>query len=618
MTEAEAKEPFRRPVLPPDPTAGTRAALVLGGVVGGVLAVASDYPALAGVLIAAAGARWYFLGRLRARAVGIHEVLAAIDRTMCGHVDEARWLLDQAEPALRRSVFEQTLLLVRAEIAFEQGELEEAASLAEHACSLGKRSSPPTRAEALGLRALALAALGKTADARATAGPDTKGHARARARLAEAVSLARTSDIEGLAAFLRASRRGLTRGLRARERTVLRALVRLVTASQGGAYRKPAGRTDIASNEASWAKTIVPEAADFVREQVLPRTFEARKTWTVPAAPLPRRPTSSIVDRLSGSAFVLALLGVALVYTPVLEWFESHESIVASARGTFGMFALGFALVLALGSRVHRKLRSRRAARDQGELETAKELYFEGDVEGARALYARIAERGLPLEAATAHLGLASLASSDGSFVDGERHARAGLAEVHTELSSYFVARAYLHPSLHTELAVALAGQRREDEAKAQLRTLVEAFPTFPRLTASVFVTDLIAAIARHAFTEAAELARARTHGLALAWDTELLCDLVRVHENDPLPEGERARVVDDLGENPQVLTMLERVAPQLVPEELVRRTRVGGLAEALVPDVGAAPAQVQEELDAMDEHPDEARELRRMTRGGA
>lgn len=595
MTEA-AKAPFTRPALPTDPTAGTRAALVLGGIVGGVLAVASDYPTLAGVLVASAGARWYFLGRLRARAVGIHVVLAAIDRTMRGQVDEARWLLDQAEPVLRRSVFEESLLLVRAEIALEQGALEDAASLAERAASTGKSVDSRVRAEATGLRALALAALGKSVDARAIEHP-TKAPSP-RAGLAEAVALARASDLEGLATFLRSERRSLSRSLGARERTVLRALVRLVTASQGGAYRKPAGRTDIESNEASWAKTIVPEAADFVREQVLPRTFEPRKKSPVPAAPLPGRPTSAIVDRLPGSASVSALLGLALVYTPALEWLESNESILASARGTFGLFALGFALVLAVSARVRRQLRNRRAARDKDELENAKERYFEGDIEGARALYERIAEHGLPIEAATAHLGLASLASSDGSFVDAERHARAGLAEIHTELSSYFVGHAYLQPSLHTELAVALAGQRREDEAQAQLRTLVDSFPTFPRLAASVFVTDLLSAVVRHAFTEAAELARRRTLSLALAWDAELLCDLVRVHENDPLPEGERARVVADLGENPQFLAMLERVAPQLVPEELGPKTRVGVLYEERVPDVAPALSHEQDEQD--------------------
>lgn len=602
MTEAEAKQPFTRPALPADPTPATRAALVLGGLVGGVLAIAADYPFLAGVWVASAGARWYFLGRRRARAVGVHLVLSAIDRTMRGHVDEARWLLDQAEPALRRSAFEAILLLARAEVALDQGELEEAVNLAERACSLGK-SSPRTHAEAVGLRALARAALGKTEDPRSTSRPDTdtkstNGYARARVRLAEAVLLARTSDHGGLAALLRVERRSLLRALGPRERTVLRALVRLVTASQGGAYRKAAARTDVASNEGSWATTIVPEAADFLREQVLPRTFEPRKTSTVSAAPLLRRPTSSIADRLPGSAFVLALFGVALVYTPVLEWLETDESIVASARGTFGMFALGFALVLALTSRVLLELRRRRAARDRDALEAAKERYFVGDTPGARAAYERVAERGLPVEAATAHSCLASLASSEGRFVDAERHARAGLAEIHTELSSYLAAHAYLHPSLHTELAVALAGQRREAEAKAQLRTLVDTFPTFPRLAASVFVTDLVGAIARHAFTEAAELARSRTLGLALAWDTELLCDLVRVHENDPLPEGERARVVADLSENPDVLAAIERIAPQLVPEEIGRRTRVGVLSPTPEADARDVLAEETDERD--------------------
>ena len=54
------------------------------------------------------------------------------------------------------------------------------------------------------------------------------------------------------------------------------------------------------------------------------------------------------------------------------------------------------------------------------------------------------------------------------------------------------------------------------------------------------------------------------------------LCDLLRLHANDPLPKGERARVVADIGYNPRLVALLERVAPDLLPEGLARKSRIG------------------------------------------
>ena len=113
-------------------------------------------------------------------------------------------------------------------------------------------------------------------------------------------------------------------------------------------------------------------------------------------------------------------------------------------------------------------------------------------------------------------------------------------------------------------LAFALAAGGEWARAEEELATLLTQFPSSPFLARDTFRVRLVALASAGRFDEAAKVARERPADLPLAMHEELLCDALRVHAGDVLPEGERERIELDMLDDVGPARFVDCVAPIL------------------------------------------------------
>ncbi|HRH01057.1 MAG TPA: hypothetical protein PLR99_32660, partial [Polyangiaceae bacterium] len=226
-----------------------------------------------------------------------------------------------------------------------------------------------------------------------------------------------------------------------------------------------------------------------------------------------------------------------------------------------------------------------RAKRRVADLSAASELRLRGLHDEARAALAPLLrDKGL-LVAAQAHRELAAIATAAGDLRGAAASAEAGIRAVHVSEASRAIARPVLLPQLYGELAMALAAEGRIARAEEELDRVRALHADYPFLARDTFRVKLVGLAATGRLDEAAALARSRPVDLFLTMQEELLCDALRVHAGDRLPEGERERVELEVGEEPRG-GFLARVAPSL-HAELPRRGARVTLAEEPPPSSG-------------------------------
>lgn len=555
---------------PPPPDTGLRARIVLAALapMTAVAAIVAGVPAFAVVSVTLA-ALAVVSARGRQQAVGASLAMAALDRASRGRFDEARTLLDAVSPALQRTYVGQMVDTQRAALALYEGDLDAAETHATKGAREGQRLSEMGqihRGSALSLRAVARAALGKKDEslsdvAKLRTARYRQGAFVARAALAEALLFARERDLDSLARVLREERALLLGATGPRERMVVRALARLVAAKKMSVYREPGKRDEEPLGEqASWVARLAPEAAAYATAPKLgaPQAPPARVDPAVAARAEKAAPKAKAARNVRATAALfLVVVFVALFFlllradTPVAPEPVSAWWPLAAVLAVAGFLA---------GLVAYRLSRAKRFAE---ELSRAVELRLRGLHDEARAALEPLSRDTSMLVAPQAHRELASIATASGDFRGAAAFAEAGIRGVHVSETARSLGRAVLLPQLYGELALALAAEGRIARAAEELERVRVLHADYPFLARDTFRVRLVGLAATARLDEAAELARSRPVDLFLSMQEELLCDALRVHAGDALPEGERERIELEVGEEPRG-AFLDRVAPSL------------------------------------------------------
>jgi hypothetical protein len=561
-------------IPPPPPDRGRRARILIStlpAVVCVALAIQTRTPvvALGVVPVAALG---YVLLAARRQEIGAALATAALDRAARGRFDEARALLAAISPKVLSSYVGMMVDTQRAALALHEGHLETAVAEATKGAREGKQLvaavSQIHQGSALSIRAVALAALGRKDEAcaditKVRTAKYRQGAFLARAALAEALIFAREKDFDGLARVFREDRALLFGATNPRERMIARALSRLLAAKSVSVYREPAKRDEQEWDEhASWVAQIAPYAASYSRSPKLGAPLDA------PAAVDPEviAKAEKVARKPKRGWKRLAALWVILVGLFLALWSLVEPSSRGGApTADVARLPLELGSIILAGAVVGVfALRIRRARKRTVELSHAMELRLRGHHEEARAVFERLSRDKMLLVAPQAERELATIATLAGDFRGARRHAEAGIASAHASPGSLALCRPLLLPSLHAELAYALAAEHIPARAEEELEKLHTLSPSYPWLARDTFRVRLVSLVAKGRLDEAAAMARQRPVDLPLSMADELLCDALRANAGDDLPEGERERIILDLHEDSISSRFIDRLAPGL------------------------------------------------------
>jgi hypothetical protein len=607
-------------------------------VAGGVIAAGGALVTLQGTALAVAGAAFVVLGgglaylglhsRRQTAAVLLNN--AAFDLVGRGRISEAEALLSTirvTEGNVRRAVETQ-----RAVIALRRGDGVLAEQHANAAISspphwLTRHAEGSQVAMGIAIRAFARATQGKEsealADVQAVRAADATPESLARVALAEAVVLAKKDDRDALARVLR-SAAPLVDFMAPRERSLIRALRRMVEVRPGSIYREAARPTEPSREEplvGEWVSKILPEAAAFVPEA------ERSAETPVLAAPNPdpygapmaagssaiqREATAKATSRRGGrvvavwAALVVLFLTIWQFLTPVSssssapsERGAHHPATVhAAAEPTFPFALVSvFAVVVVAVFFGRIALGLRRARASEASLRAAGRKLGEGSAaECARQLEALAAGRS-DGPAASAHLMLAALAERRGDLAAALRQCDAGLSRISRLPALRAISSDILVPELIAERAFVLAVSGDPRQADAELATLAREHPTFAYMTRSVFRVRLIQALRAGDRDGAVRLSRERTLELPVSRRDEMLADIVLATSGGRRLDGEVERLLTELAEDQELSAWIDLMAPGI--RNALGALRQGGpRVNAVAPEPASMPV---DEIDAPD-----------------
>jgi len=532
------------------------------------------------------------------RAVGIANAILTESYALLtrGKLDDA----ERAHAALpastaRNRAIARALSVQRAQIALARGDSEAALRHANDALAdrrVGLLTSDGEKVsitEALGLRAVARAALGEVDSVSSdVAEIEASRYARpaplARARLAQAVVLARRGERPALAEHLAAHAGVILEHVMPRERSLVRALRALARSSGKSVYReaaRPGPEATEASAVREWIARVAPDAAAFAPREVFVE-LDAAPAAVDPGAlrdiAADRRVAAARVKERSpalvvGLWVVLVALFLAIwqFLTPaapnvadggrddeptVTEPRAVQSSGSTSALGTpFLAFAAG---LVAAGAVIARGRRYNRAAI------AAERALALGDDRTAERIFRAHTKARFALVKASAHLQLAALAVRRGSFGVAIDETDAGIAVIASNTTAKAMGTDAIAPGLIAERAFALAAVGRLAEAETELATMTAAYPSYFRGPRATFGVRLVSAIRRGDLREAARVARSRGSELPLDLRTDLLADVVLAATGEPTSTDERERIDAELRAMPDVATWIDAIAPDL------------------------------------------------------
>ena len=568
--------PFVLPPPPPDRGRFARLCMYFAAVMMGLAGVLSAGPlSIAGALLFAGLA--YLLFTARQKEIGAALAMAALDRAARGRFAEARALLSAISKRVLSSHVGMMVDTQRAALSLYEGDLETAVAEATRGVRAGQRLDAMKRihqGSALSIRAVALAGLGRKEEALADIAAVRSARYRqgsfvARASLAEAMLFARERDLESLGRVLHEDGPLLFGATSPRERLVARALSRLVAAKKVSVYREPAKREEQELDEnASWVARLAPEAAAYARAPRLGAQLEAPEAIDPRViagadknAPKAQRPMKRVLT-LWGMLVVM-FLAIWQFLTPSSSHHQAAIAPAASGGVGYGStMLLVLAMIGALAGLI--AFRVARGRKLLEELSRNMELRQRGQHEQAKAAFTQLAKSKVPLVAPQAHRELATIAIADGDFETAKTHAEAGISGTRATPATLALSRPVLLPQLHGVLAFALAASGRERRAAQELAELPKLFPAYPYLARDTFSARLAGLAANGKLHEAAAMARERPADLPLSMQEELLCDALRLHAGDVLPEGERERIQLDLHDDRGAARCVARLAPKL------------------------------------------------------
>ncbi len=488
-------------------------------------------------------------GWLRAREAYESELAnAAFAALVNGRMAEAEALLARVPPLERGSVaravaFQRGLIaLLRGDARAATIELEPA--LAEKTRIETRTHERMQRAAALGVRAVAFAALGEQeraeADARAAEeSPEAPPAAIARASLARAIGLAKKGDGAALGDLL--ARRGATilTSVTPRERALVRALRKLGRARGTGAYRE-AGvivEPSVAPHElAGWVGAIVPEAAAFTVHDPS-AAAEARH------APLPRAEKTSRFPYAVAAIGSLAAVACTLAFVTAIR----AGSLVPSLPAT--VFIVALAAIWPLVAYVKTRTANVTAAR----MLAAQRALATGDEAGASQLLASLPSRSLVLEG-TAALCIAEAAERRGDFAGCRTVCVESIRRLGAQPSLDMTGRE-VQASLIAQDGAAAAAMGDIAAANAALAHLETTHGGWGGLAAARFRIQLLRAMRAHDVGRAQRVAKERAPDLVVAHRDEVLAELAF---------GATEDVERELAQDPMLRTWVDAITQRV------------------------------------------------------
>jgi hypothetical protein len=532
---------------------------------------------------------------LRRNGESVQLVNQSYDAITRGRLGAAEALLDRVEAIVKGGYLARNVDVQRALIALRRGDLAEALHRADAAVTrpvawIARGQERVQIAGARSIRALLRATRGDAQGARDDAAgvyesPDAAPDMLARAKLAEAIVIERSSDREALRVHLDGARTLLLEYTAPRERAVVRAYQRMLEARRSSVYREgaprePAGGAGDEPTLADWMATVVPAAAPFAR------TSRAAPVAAEPAAPA----LVEVIDPVARKAAAQRVQAggarrwigrVALGYLLLIVMFvgiwqflapspSPHDDRVAppviapvdssgleSTVITMLSLVLAGALIAALRYHGHRQARRLFAA--LGAVARDDEARGEGEL---RAL----ATSRYPLIAGRAWQELAVMEERRGAFVAALDACDRGLAQLSKNPATRTLASAILLPELVTERAIILAATDRDAEAGAEMALLAETYPSSPFRARSELRVELLRRVRRGDLAGAAALVARGTDDIPLNLRDEALADMVRaaVHP-ESAGAGEILRLKQELRADARLRRWLELAAPAAV-----------------------------------------------------
>jgi hypothetical protein len=486
-----------------------------------------------------------------------------------GRTAEAEALLDRLEQCDIHDVA-RARDFQRATLALRRGQITEVLRLLgvvlERKVGVGEGMTAVVQhAEARALRAWVRAASGDVdgalADCSAVRGSSlSPPSALARAALADALVAERRGDRKALAMVLARDRRSFSAGLDLHERSVVRALRRLLGAGSSSVYRIAASSAPADGSRSDWLEQVAPRLRDHGPRAVVRDatsmpvpclvSSRAKADPSAQSRELPSKGSGNVLLGyvISGAAAVgvlqLAFGGRGTLQgTPsVSAFFAAHWGIVPALAAVAGI-----AWVLA---------RTRKQVRRLNQLGHA--VSVGDDVDTELEALSRSSNQWV---AACAEMLRASVAERRADFSAVLDHVRRARYFVRSETMRPH-AGPVLAPTLTVLRAEALAAMKRKDDAAEELETLPADYLLLDRARFSVHLTALVA---EGDIEAAGRLVRATSPELSVGPRDEIVRDLVLVATDYDNAEAELARLRMELREDDETRAWLQRVSPQLL-----------------------------------------------------
>lgn len=593
----------RPPPLTAPTDAGSAILIGLGVMIGGLSVLVPVIAPLGiggGALVVGLGMRQRVFGRAVVRT---HAALQAITR---GQIEEAEAHLDAIPRWLLRSgTIMRSAAYQRALVAFYRSDAAGAVAALERATT--KRAKTATqnyehmqRSNAVSLRALAYAAMGDAERARADASDvqasvHATPEALARARIAEAVVLARAGATDTLAAHFRAHGSLMLEHAFPRERVLVRALRKMVQSRARSVYREPARpeeehRPTGAIGE--WIASIAPDAAvhatdaarlaDRADAPALPAAsldgIRAAHAARTPEAKQPRRASPRLLRAAAAVAVAfVAYYGISFFEASGRTSGEGEGLAVPSAPGLAVMLLVVVGAIFAVGI-LQVLLASRRVREEEREVLAAQRALALGELEAAEPLLVALERRGRGLSAAQAHFMRAKQAEREARFADCLELCNRALGSInvqdqaHRQLSSVAFT-----PSVAGLRGLALAALGRPTEAAAELATIARDHSAWSHRASTELRIRLMLAVKSGDLEAARAIARERTPELPITLRDETLADLVLATAPEGASRDEQERVDSEIRDDLTIRTWIDAVAPAL-RDDLGRRVSAKGV----------------------------------------
>ncbi len=583
-----AMPPEPPPALPPHP-AVRQSLIFLGGgagmIVYGITLLANPGGWLAGPIFLVTAGGLIGLGLfVRQSGPAAQAVNQALNLALTGQIAEADDRFAAADARFSLGYVRRVIAINRAWIALRRGDLERAVELAGTAISrpvqwLTRGHDRSNIAEALGIRAVALASLGDDVGAERDiaailANPLASPYALARAELSKALLLERAGDRAALGAHLAKHRRLLLEHTHPRDRAIVRAYQRMLTAQSTSVYRHGASRDPAPRDEpalSDWVAKLAPGAASFVRPEAARGNAPLDPEPAVEVAPAVAAVAKARFNapRSAGKGLRVLALWALLVVTFLAIWqFLGPERpppgrfrvpVPAPVSEDPSLFATLFpALIPALFVAFFLFFLLRRGRAQEEQIRAAQAKLARGDEASALAMFTTLS-KGLPGVAGQSLLALAAEMERTGDLHIAETLCDRGIAK---SLRIVAAASDFLLPGLFTEHAVIAAAQGRRAEAAAELALIEERYPAYALLDTARFRISLIDRARNGDFAGAARIAE-KSADLPLTVRDELLADLVRVIAGtEPGGGGEADRLQRELRGDAVSRAWIEKVAP--------------------------------------------------------